>query len=592
MPIQIPGNPYDVKVQPVADSKSMGLVDAPKTKFGMSQAIVGLVNRGNNAMNKWQAEVDQTRAKEAINEAERIRDERANTPDKGWRFQLGKDAVTRDSGMSLSEEVDKGWQEDVKQIRAGLNHRQAAYFDKYVETATEKQRQQVNLHMIKQQAEYEKAVDQLALGHAARLTQSTDPRERDAGFIMIRSYGKQYEAKYGLPFDSVGALSPLHATAAGNLIDAGDLRGADEYVKANRAEMSPDDVKKVDKVLGIAREDAAIEGASRKILGKAGSWQEAIGMLGQIKDPKQRAKVRGVVRQEFALREEEKRLQDKELFRTATEAAVKGETIPPSMKAELINADPLKYEQLMRLADRKSKSEPVKFDNVDRLGELISLAENDPEKFRDTNIQLEFGNDLTAGTINTYLRKQAAVPSEQEKAFLRDVAERGRAEKLSKENLYELKLAAQQLYDSVKAQSDKGVISPEQLDRMKDGLFKSNSGWRGLGIGTTKFYKSVNANKGKGDILAGFDADYDDEELVAYAQSIGVPGIKLTPERRAFLRRRMTGGAYSPELWDKGAKVAARMKHDFGQQGAPTNSEIAQIIDAHVLSDAYPSYWK
>ena len=72
--------------------------------------------------------------------------------------------------------------------------------------------------------------------------------------------------------------------------------------------MSPNDVKKVDKVLRIAREDAAIEGASRKILGKAGSWQEAIGMLGQIKDPKQRAKVRGVVRQEFALREEEKRL--------------------------------------------------------------------------------------------------------------------------------------------------------------------------------------------------------------------------------------------------------------------------------------------
>ena len=34
------------------------------------------------------------------------------------------------------------------------------------------------------------------------------------------------------------------------------------------------------------------------------------------------------------------------------------------------------------------------------------------------------------------------------------------------------------------------------------------------------------------------------------------------------------------------------MKHDFGLQGAPTNSEIARIIDAHVLSDAYPSYWK
>ena len=104
MAITVPGNPFGVDVA-VGSAGGIGeLHSAPQTVNGREQLQATLgqrVGEFGKAVEKWQAEIDQTRVQDASNQLNSAMLDLKYNKDTGWQTLQGKNALERPSGKSL-----------------------------------------------------------------------------------------------------------------------------------------------------------------------------------------------------------------------------------------------------------------------------------------------------------------------------------------------------------------------------------------------------------------------------------------------------------------------------------------------------------
>lgn len=593
MAIQVPGNPFSGDVA-IGDTRGLKTVDAPKTKYNKYALLSGLTQGAAKAVEDWQEQIAQTQAKDAINQAEQIRQERANDPERGWRAATGKNALERDSGMSLVDETEAGWDQDVKEIRSKINGRAQRIFDKYEENARLQQRYDIQKHVLRQQSVYETAVAEQTLNTAAQMIVSDDPKTIEQGFLLAESTLKEREAKTGVPIDRSETLGPMHAVVIGNMIDAGNVAGAKKRFAAVKSQMRAEDQLRYKAALKVAESTQRIKSASQKAISKSKSMAEAFRILSDSNlDDKEMSRARSIVRQNFEDRAADEKLALDDSASRALQFVLQGVDPPASLQAEMMGTEAgvRRLNSLLSLAEKVRDKNLPKTDNPDVLRAAKNLQDSDPDAFYAANLSEQFGNTLTPATIKQLEREKTTMQDPARKRFLAAVKDRATLEKVSKSNEPSLMLAAGRMYDDLAQQRTSGALSKDDIKELTDSLFMNADIPWGL---DKDIYQKVAENATAGnDLFAGFRPDISDTDLRSFAQRrFGIDVDDLTPDRRQFLSRMAAGGAYPQDLWAKGSAAAARMLRAAGRTGTPTQSEIAQIINNYVLTGAYANYWK
>lgn len=593
MAIQVPGNPFAGDVD-ISDTRGLRTVDAPATKYNKYSLTSGLAQNTAAAVEKWQDEISATQAKDAINQAEQIRQERANDPERGWRAATGKNALERDSGMSLVDETEAGWDQDVKDIRSKLNTKAAKLFDKYEQNARLQQRYDIQRHVLKQQGVYETAVAEQTLNTAGQMIVSDDPKTIEQGFMLAESTLKEREAKTGVPIDRSETLGPMHLVVLGNMIDAGNVAGAKKRFQAVKGQMRAEDQIKYKAALKVAESTQRVKSATQKALGDSKTLAEAFKALNAAGlDDKEMKQARSAVRQSFEDRATEQKLALNDSASRALQFVLQGTDPPASLQAEMMTSEEgvRRLNSLLSLAGKVRDRNLPKHDDPTVLRSAKALQENDPDSFYQSNLTEMYGNSLTPATIKQLEREKTTMQDPARKRFLAAVKDRATLEKVSKSNEPSLMLAAGRMYDDLAQQRTSGALSKDDIKELTDSLFMNADIPWGL---DKDIYQKVAGNATAGnDLFAGFRPDISDTDLRSFAQRrLGIDVDDLTPDRRQFLSRMVAGGAYPQDLWAKGYAAALRMLRAAGRTGTPTQSEIAQIINNYMLTGAYANYWK
>lgn len=260
MPIQIPGDPFSGGVA-TNSTQGLKLVDKKPAKYDRYALLQGMFQKDANLVIKKTREMELAQAKEAINNLEQIRQERENDPEHGWKLTQGKNALERESGMSLREEVEAGFQQDVAEAMKGVKSQWGRKLvGAYVEKATAAQRLAINRHVVQQEGVYQDAVDNQTLTTAQQMVMSDDPKTVAQGIQLAETTCESVEARKGIPVDRTKFIGPMHATVVGRMVQAGRLTEARAYVKKNRAQIGADDLHRIDAAIKSREASAALEG--------------------------------------------------------------------------------------------------------------------------------------------------------------------------------------------------------------------------------------------------------------------------------------------------------------------------------------------
>lgn len=260
MPIQIPGDPFSGGVA-TNSTQGLKLVDKKPAKYDRYALLQGMFQKDANLVIKKTREMELAQAKEAINNLEQIRQERENDPEHGWKLTQGKNALERESGMSLREEVEAGFQQDVAEAMKGVKSQWGRKLvGEYVEKATAAQRLAINRHVVQQEGVYQDAVDNQTLTTAQQMIMSDDPKTVAQGIQLAETTCASVEARKGIPVDRAKFIGPMHATVVGRMVQAGRLTEARAYVKKNRAQIGAGDLGRIDAAIKAREATAALEG--------------------------------------------------------------------------------------------------------------------------------------------------------------------------------------------------------------------------------------------------------------------------------------------------------------------------------------------
>lgn len=260
MPIQIPGDPFAGGVA-TNSTQGLKLVDKKPAKYDRYALLQGMFQKDANLVIKKTREMELAQAKEAINNLEQIRQERENDPEHGWKQTQGKNALERESGMSLREEVESGFQQDVAEAMKGVKSQWGRKLvGEYVEKATAAQRLAINRHVVQQEGVYQDAVDSQTLTTAQQMVMSDDPKTVAQGIQLAETTCQSVESRKGVPVDRTKFVGPLHATVVGRMVQAGRITEARAYVKKNREQIGADDLGRIDAAIKKREATAALEG--------------------------------------------------------------------------------------------------------------------------------------------------------------------------------------------------------------------------------------------------------------------------------------------------------------------------------------------
>nr|DAE41719.1 MAG TPA: hypothetical protein [Bacteriophage sp.] len=259
MPIQIPGDPFGGGVA-ANGTQGLKLVDKKPAKYDRYALLQGALQKDAGLVMKKTREMELAQAKEAINNLEQIRQERENDPDHGWKLTQGKNALERESGMSLREEVETGFQQDVAEAMKGVKSQWGRKLvGEYVEKATAAQRQAINRHVLQQEGVYQDAVDNQTLSTAQQMIMADDPKTVAQGIQLAETTCQSVESRKGVPVDRTKFIGPLHTQVVSRMITAGRLSEARAYVKNNRKQIGAQDLQRINAAIEKRKESAAIE---------------------------------------------------------------------------------------------------------------------------------------------------------------------------------------------------------------------------------------------------------------------------------------------------------------------------------------------
>lgn len=243
MAMKIPsaGNPFavDVRVnspEGLMTPKASGYASSQLTKMEKMQA-------------QWQENVDNTHATDIINKLDKVADDVANNEQYGYKNQMGKNAIERESNKSLWDESSERFKQAYDQAVGGfINPNVRRKVDAYYRARSEKMRNDVNAHVIKQQQLYEASVNAETLETAQRLIMSDNPEDAASGVTVMKELTDGIANKSGLRPDysktlgeavSLRVLQDLDnndpKTARQWLDGAKDYMSTAQYYKANHA---------------------------------------------------------------------------------------------------------------------------------------------------------------------------------------------------------------------------------------------------------------------------------------------------------------------------------------------------------------------
>lgn len=246
MPIQVPGDPFGGGVA-TNSTQGLSLVDKKPAKYDRYALLQGLTQKDANLVMKKTREMEVAQAKEAINKLEQIRKERENDPQHGWKLTQGKNALERESGMSLQEEVEAGWNQDVAEALKGVKSQWGRNaVDEYVKNATEAQRQAIGRHVVQQEGVYQDAVDNQSLSTAQQMIMADDPKTVAQGLQLAEATCASVESRKGVPVDRTKIIGPMHTTIVGRMVQAGRISEARAYVKKHRDQIGATDLGRID----------------------------------------------------------------------------------------------------------------------------------------------------------------------------------------------------------------------------------------------------------------------------------------------------------------------------------------------------------
>lgn len=593
MPITVPGNPFGVDVAVSSPGGIGGLQEAPATENGIGNAIAGMnasFSKFGQAVENWQKEIDATRVQDASNQLNSAMLDLKYNKDTGWQQQKGKNALERPSGKSLFEETQESFKKSYDSIRATLGTaRQRAAFDELYKGMSAQLGNEVNVWTTRQQIVYQDDVDRQTLESAIAQGMSTDPTTRASGMAAAKAMIDKIYSRQGLDPDYSKGPGLVASMSVEQLVDNGSASQARAYLEENRKYMSPTQIAKAERLIQAGEEDELVQATASKIFADSnGSLATALKAVGSV-DPKIRNKVRTGVRQAFADVEAIRKQQNSERRKAVWSLVLKKQKVPTSMMDEMFAEDIDGFKVVQNYLEKETEG-GVKISDKKALDDLDKMAEDDPQGFRDLDIQARYGDVLTAKDINAQQTKQRNIDDVQFKDYLKAAKDAARIEGVRTTDLPMVGIAATRKWEEWMAKSDK-VPSPEDQKRMIKALLSGNSDgfifdseqpqWRAINENPTIPVSDLGS--------VGWSGDFDEKEQRAFLADrykIVLPQT-LTKEQKRAADALYAGDGWPTESWEKARERCKKIQAERRAQGKAeiplTNSVIEAMAKAMIF---------
>jgi hypothetical protein len=322
----------------------------PDSKWRTDKLVAGAADKIVSAVDKWQAETDKTLVQDAINQSKSELEDLKSNPEEGWGNLTGSNALNRPDGKSLSEEyLEKGRALFANRRGQLKTDRQRKMYDLYSQAAYQQLGAELQSHMVKQQAVFEKATHAATFNTATNDVlngvQSGDMDRANSGYAVAMSELQWQADKSGLPVDVPKLMDTVNSNAIGIFIEGKNPAAARAWLKAHKDDMSAEQVAKSEKLIKAGQQKQDIEYLVGKVLATSGSDSDILkatheATKGTDADVRQGVTVK--VRQALAVREWEKRMEASDLVNTAYKALDNNEELPVTLLQRLDELDPEK----------------------------------------------------------------------------------------------------------------------------------------------------------------------------------------------------------------------------------------------------------
>jgi hypothetical protein len=586
MAITVPGNPFGVDVA-VGSAGGIGeLHSAPQTVNGREQLQATLgqrVGEFGKAVEKWQAEIDQTRVQDASNQLNSAMLDLKYNKDTGWQTLQGKNALERPSGKSLFEETQESFKKSYDSIRATLgNPRQRAAFDELYKGMSAQLGNEVNVWTTRQQITYQDDVDRQTLESAIAQGMSTDPTTRNSGMAAAKAMIEKIYKRRGLEPDYSKGPGLVAAMSIEQMVDSGSASQARRYLAENKGLMSPTQIAKAEQLIQTGEEDELVQATASKIFANSnGSLAQALIAVNAV-DQKIRSKVRTGVRQAFSDVESIRREQNKERRNAVWSLVLQGQKVPTSMMQEMFAEDIDGYKVVQNYLEKEADG-GVKFSDQKIMKDLEKQANDDPQGFKELDIRAKYGNVLTASDIRSLQSQQRKVDNVQFKDFLKAAKDAARIEGVRTTDLPMVGIAATRKWDEWMAKSDK-VPSPDDQKRMIKALLSGSSDgliwdselpqWRAITENPTTPVSDLGS--------VGWYGGFDETEVKTFlADRYKVtPPATFNKEQKRVAEALYSGDGWPTDVWNKARERCKKIQAERRSQGKPDVPMTNAVIEA------------
>ena len=586
MAITVPGNPFGVDVA-VGSAGGIGEIhSAPQTVNGREQLQATLgqrVGEFGKAVEKWQAEIDQTRVQDASNQLNSAMLDLKYNKDTGWQTLQGKNALERPSGKSLFEETQESFKKSYDSIRATLgNPRQRAAFDELYKGMSAQLGNEVNVWTTRQQITYQDDVDRQTLESAIAQGMSTDPTTRNSGMAAAKAMIEKIYKRRGLEPDYSKGPGLVAAMSIEQMVDSGSASQARRYLAENKGLMSPTQIAKAEQLIQTGEEDELVQATASKIFANSnGSLAQALIAVNAV-DQKIRSKVRTGVRQAFSDVESIRREQNKERRNAVWSLVLQGKKVPTSMMQEMFAEDIDGYKVVQNYLEKEADG-GVKFSDQKIMKDLEKQANDDPQGFKELDIRAKYGNVLTASDIRSLQSQQRKVDNVQFKDFLKAAKDAARIEGVRTTDLPMVGIAATRKWDEWMAKSDK-VPSPDDQKRMIKALLSGSSDgliwdselpqWRAITENPTTPVSDLGS--------VGWYGGFDETEVKTFlADRYKVtPPATFNKEQKRVAEALYSGDGWPTDVWNKARERCKKIQAERRSQGKPDVPMTNAVIEA------------
>lgn len=285
-------NPYSVPVegQSPIDTNAEGLGRIPGSQFDrahIAQGIGEVTNDFTKALDKWQLDIDKTRAQDAANQLQEAVLKQEYDPDTGWHSLTGKNALERPNGKSLIDETSENLKGVGDSIRSSLGSpRQRALFDEVFKATQLDQQQKVSKWLVQQNGVYRTQVANQSLQLALQSFITGGPEEKVGALAVARQKAEEIARITGKPVDYSTGVGVMHSMAIDSFADSGNIEAARQYLAQNSAEMSASQLEKANKAIEIGQRNIDIDREALMLYRKYGTDNPVAAMNATMRLPR------------------------------------------------------------------------------------------------------------------------------------------------------------------------------------------------------------------------------------------------------------------------------------------------------------------